>query len=113
MELLPSGVVVPQGMLRADDGKSARAKTMGSSLIIERLNLPRATARGSIAFPGMGCSGTTRALPSQAHAALIHAAKLPHWRHSCAALHRHSAKVGWREMPDREFDPAPQPLPDG
>src|SRR5437588_43232 len=27
MELLPSGVVVPQGMLRADDGKSARVSS--------------------------------------------------------------------------------------
>src|SRR5437868_7552516 len=85
---------------------------MGSSLMLESLILWFPTARGSIA--GYAEAGAFIFVPrSSVHTALIHAYKLPHWGHSRAPLHRHRAHVGWREMLDREFDPAPQPLPAG
>ena len=36
---------------------------------------------------------------------------MPNWEHPRASLTLHCNHVGWPESFDREFDPAPQPLP--
>src|SRR6185369_12308896 len=88
---------------------------MGSSTIAWNHGTP---SRG--AQEGCDDCATQREFPRarnevRQHVLLITACatKMPNWGHRRAALTLHCNHVGWLESFDREFDPAPQPLPAG